>query len=71
MRRTEARRACVLKPAELSMVLERAEGKTDILVNGAEIRRPAKKRGEVIAENKGLDISPPNHIRKKNWIKLG
>ena len=71
MRRTEERRARFPKPAELSKVLERIEGKIDLLVNGAEIKRLSKKRVEVIVENKGLNISFPDNLRKKNWIKLG
>jgi len=66
------RRTRVPKPAELSMVLERVAGKIDILVNGAEMKRPERKRGEVmIVESEGLGISSPDYPKKKNWIKLG
>lgn len=68
---TEGRRACVLKPAELPMLLERVEGKIDLLINGGETKRPARKRKEVmIVESEGLDLSSPDYLRKKNWIKL-
>ena len=72
------RRARVPKPAELSRMLERIEGKIDILVNGAEPRRPVKKSPEVtIVESNGLDVmtllSFPDHLRKSAMIimKLG
>ena len=52
--------------------MERIEGKIDILVNGAEIKRPERKRREVmIVEGEDLDTSSPDQFRNKNWIKLG
>jgi len=65
-------RTRVPKPAELSRLMERIEGKIDILVNGAEIKRPERKRREVmIVEGEDLDTSSPDQFRNKNWIKLG
>jgi len=71
MRRTEDRRARFPKPAELSIVLARVEDKINLLVSGAEIKCPAKKRGELIVENESFDISSPDHPKKRNWVKLG
>jgi len=66
------------KPAELSKVLERIEGKIDSLVNGSDVKRPVRKRGEVtIVEGEGLDVmtllSFPDHLRKTAMtiMKLG
>ena len=66
------------KPAELSKVLERIEGKIDSLVNGSDVKRLVRKRGEVtIVEGEGLDVmtllSFPDHLRKTalTIMKLG
>lgn len=72
------RRARVPKPAELSKVLERIEGKIDLLVNDTGPKRQERKRGEVtIVEGEGLDVmtllSFPDHLRKSAMtiMKLG
>lgn len=64
-------------PAELSRVLKRIERKIDLLVNGTEPKRSAKKREETIVTGEGLDVmtllSFPDHLRKSAMtiMKLG
>jgi predicted transcriptional regulator len=64
-------------PVEISRVLRRIEKKIDILVGGAETKRPPRKRDETMVSGEGLDImtllSFPDHLRKSAMtiIKLG
>jgi len=69
------RRDQISKSAELSRTLKRIEKKIDILISGAETKRPAKRREEAMGE--GLDVmtllSFPDHLRKSAMtiMKLG
>jgi predicted transcriptional regulator len=71
------RKTITQNPIEISRVLRRIEKKIDILVGGAETKRPTRKREETMGSGEGLDImtllSFPDHLRKSAMtiIKLG
>ncbi|KUO41484.1 MAG: hypothetical protein AVW06_01255 [Hadesarchaea archaeon DG-33-1] len=71
------RRDQISKPAELSRALKRIEKKIDLLIDGTETKRRAKKREEALGDGEGLDIMTlltfPDHLRKSAMtiMKLG